>query len=69
MVPISHGEGNYQADPETIARLEAERPRLLEILYEVNRRHLDEAESLYRRALDESPDDVFALLGLAIVSQ
>ncbi len=25
MVPISHGEGNYQADPETIARLEAER--------------------------------------------
>jgi phosphoribosylformylglycinamidine synthase len=25
MVPIAHGEGNYQADPETIARLEAER--------------------------------------------
>jgi phosphoribosylformylglycinamidine synthase len=24
-VPISHGEGNYYADPETIARLEAER--------------------------------------------
>jgi phosphoribosylformylglycinamidine synthase I len=24
MVPISHGEGNYYADPETIARLEAE---------------------------------------------
>jgi phosphoribosylformylglycinamidine synthase len=24
MVPISHGEGNYQADPETIAQLEAE---------------------------------------------
>ena len=25
MVPISHGEGNYYADEETIARLEAER--------------------------------------------
>ncbi len=25
MVPISHGEGNYQADAETIARLESER--------------------------------------------
>ena len=24
MVPISHGEGNYYADPETVARLEAE---------------------------------------------
>jgi phosphoribosylformylglycinamidine synthase len=25
MVPISHGEGNYYADAETVARLEAER--------------------------------------------
>jgi phosphoribosylformylglycinamidine synthase len=25
MVPISHGEGNYQADPQTIATLEASR--------------------------------------------
>ncbi|HYM15513.1 MAG TPA: phosphoribosylformylglycinamidine synthase subunit PurQ [Dehalococcoidia bacterium] len=25
MVPISHGEGNYYADPDTIARLEADR--------------------------------------------
>jgi phosphoribosylformylglycinamidine synthase len=25
MVPVSHGEGNYYADEETIARLEAER--------------------------------------------
>ena len=31
----------------TAELLAAERPRLLEILYEVNRRHLDEAESLW----------------------
>ena len=31
-IPISHGEGNYYADPETLARLKAERPRRLPLL-------------------------------------
>ena len=30
-IPIAHGEGNYYAPPETIAELEAERPRDLPV--------------------------------------
>ena len=41
-----------------VSFLESEQPRLLEILYEVNRRHLDEAESALARGRRAPPPAV-----------